>query len=182
MHEARWFDGKAFQALAHCRGNVQLRHAVHKAHARRVLRGKNHRFPADDHQPGVKEEHKVGDAQGMVHQHRTGYFNRQPVALNGSLVNHAVVKPGGVLVYGIPEFRLPKSIVEREIDGLKRIGVEIKTNHVIGQTFTVEVSDGAGGTDTQALSVTVTDVSESTVTVVSTTQLTLYPSDPPRNW
>ncbi len=50
----------------------------------------------------------------------------------------ALHKPGGVLVYGIPEFRLPKSIVEREIEGLTRIGVEIKTNHVIGQTFTVD--------------------------------------------
>ncbi len=50
----------------------------------------------------------------------------------------ALHKAGGVLVYGIPEFRLPKSIVEREIDGLRRLGVEIRTNHVIGQTFTVD--------------------------------------------
>jgi glutamate synthase (NADPH) small chain len=53
-------------------------------------------------------------------------------------VFEALHKAGGVLVYGIPEFRLPKSIVEREIDGLKRLGVEIRTNHVIGQTFTVD--------------------------------------------
>jgi len=53
-------------------------------------------------------------------------------------VFEALHKAGGVLVYGIPEFRLPKSIVEREIDGLRRLGVEIKTNHVIGQTFTVD--------------------------------------------
>ena len=57
---------------------------------------------------------------------------------HGVTIFEALHKPGGVLVYGIPEFRLPKSIVEREIDGLKRIGVEIKTNHVIGQTFTVD--------------------------------------------
>ena len=43
-------------------------------------------------------------------------------------------KPGGVLVYGIPEFRLPKSIVQQEIDGLKAMGVELKTNFVIGRT------------------------------------------------
>ena len=43
-------------------------------------------------------------------------------------------KPGGVLVYGIPEFRLPKSIVQLEIDTLKAMGVEIKTNFVIGRT------------------------------------------------
>ena len=43
-------------------------------------------------------------------------------------------KPGGVLVYGIPEFRLPKAIVQKEIDGLKTMGVELKTNFVIGRT------------------------------------------------
>ena len=50
----------------------------------------------------------------------------------------ALHKPGGVLMYGIPEFRLPKSIVEREIDSLKRLGVDIRTNHVIGRTFTID--------------------------------------------
>jgi glutamate synthase (NADPH/NADH) small chain len=50
----------------------------------------------------------------------------------------ALHKPGGVLMYGIPEFRLPKTIVEREIDKLRGLGVEIKTNHVIGRTFTID--------------------------------------------
>jgi len=50
----------------------------------------------------------------------------------------ALHKPGGVLIYGIPEFRLPKAIVEREVDALSRLGVEIKTNHVIGRTFTID--------------------------------------------
>lgn len=45
---------------------------------------------------------------------------------------------GGVLVYGIPEFRLPKSIVAKEVDTLKALGVEIQTNTVIGKTFTVD--------------------------------------------
>ena len=45
---------------------------------------------------------------------------------------------GGVLVYGIPEFRLPKKIVETEIEGLKALGVEIKTNTVIGKTFSID--------------------------------------------
>ena len=44
---------------------------------------------------------------------------------------------GGVLVYGIPEFRLPKDIVKREIDGLKALGVEISTNTIIGKTLSV---------------------------------------------
>lgn len=45
---------------------------------------------------------------------------------------------GGVLVYGIPEFRLPKAIVKREVESLERAGVEIKTNVVIGKTLTVD--------------------------------------------
>lgn len=45
---------------------------------------------------------------------------------------------GGVLVYGIPEFRLPKTIVADEINGLKDLGVEIKTNMVIGKTLSVD--------------------------------------------
>jgi glutamate synthase (NADPH) small chain len=57
---------------------------------------------------------------------------------HGVTIFEALHKPGGVLIYGIPEFRLPKAIVEREIDGLRRIGVNIETNHVIGLTFTVD--------------------------------------------
>jgi glutamate synthase (NADPH/NADH) small chain len=57
---------------------------------------------------------------------------------HGVTIFEALHKAGGVLVYGIPEFRLPKAIVAGEIEALKRIGVEIKTNHVIGQTFTVD--------------------------------------------
>lgn len=45
---------------------------------------------------------------------------------------------GGVLVYGIPEFRLPKSIVSKEIEGLKELGVKISTNTVIGKTMSVQ--------------------------------------------
>ncbi|MDR0993313.1 MAG: NADPH-dependent glutamate synthase [Verrucomicrobiota bacterium] len=43
-------------------------------------------------------------------------------------------KAGGVLVYGIPEFRLPKAIVQTELDALKQMGVEIRTNFVVGRT------------------------------------------------
>lgn len=45
---------------------------------------------------------------------------------------------GGVLVYGIPEFRLPKAIVQKEVDTLKALGVKIETNTVIGKTLTVD--------------------------------------------
>ena len=47
-------------------------------------------------------------------------------------------KPGGVMVYGIPEFRLPKAIVKKEIDILKKMGVEIICNFVVGRTRTIE--------------------------------------------
>ncbi|HDM32397.1 MAG TPA: dihydropyrimidine dehydrogenase, partial [Deltaproteobacteria bacterium] len=50
----------------------------------------------------------------------------------------ALHKPGGVLVYGIPEFRLPKDIVASEIDYLKRMGVKIETSFVIGKTSTID--------------------------------------------
>ena len=45
---------------------------------------------------------------------------------------------GGVLVYGIPEFRLPKAIVEKEVNTLKQLGVDIETNMVIGKTLTID--------------------------------------------
>ena len=45
---------------------------------------------------------------------------------------------GGVLVYGIPEFRLPKDIVQKEIDGLKALGVDVQTNMVIGRVLSID--------------------------------------------
>ena len=50
----------------------------------------------------------------------------------------ALHEPGGVLVYGIPEFRLPKAIVKEEIDYVRSLGVEIRTNVIIGQTLTLQ--------------------------------------------
>jgi len=50
----------------------------------------------------------------------------------------ALHKEGGVLVYGIPEFRLPKAIVEAEVEYLKKLGVKIETNFVIGRTKTID--------------------------------------------
>lgn len=51
---------------------------------------------------------------------------------------------GGVLVYGIPEFRLPKEIVAKEVDGLRKLGVDVQTNVVIGKTLTVDELFGMG--------------------------------------
>lgn len=50
----------------------------------------------------------------------------------------ALHTPGGVLMYGIPEFRLPKALVQQEIDSLRKLGVVIETNTVVGKTITVE--------------------------------------------
>ncbi len=74
------------------------------------------------------------------------------LTLAGDLIKkgHAVTifealhKAGGVLVYGIPEFRLPKAIVQAEVEYLQKIGVELKTNRVIGKIATVDelMADG----------------------------------------
>ncbi|PWH13540.1 MAG: glutamate synthase (NADPH), homotetrameric [Ardenticatenia bacterium] len=50
----------------------------------------------------------------------------------------ALHEPGGVLIYGIPEFRLPKEIVRREVDYVRRLGVKIVTDFVVGRTATLE--------------------------------------------
>ncbi|MBE0447855.1 MAG: NADPH-dependent glutamate synthase [Actinobacteria bacterium] len=56
----------------------------------------------------------------------------------------ALHKAGGVLVYGIPEFRLPKAIVQSEVDGIKALGVDIKANSVIGKLHTIDELIEAG--------------------------------------
>ena len=66
------------------------------------------------------------------------------VAADLARLGHAVTifealhKAGGVLVYGIPEFRLPKAIVQREIEQLSRLGVRLELNHIIGRTYTMD--------------------------------------------
>jgi len=50
----------------------------------------------------------------------------------------ALHEPGGVLMYGIPEFRLPKEVVRAEIDALRKMGVEIVVNAVVGKAFTLD--------------------------------------------
>lgn len=62
----------------------------------------------------------------------------------GVTIFEALHRPGGVLVYGIPEFRLPKRIVEQEIEYVENLGVEIMTNMVVGKIFTIDelLNDG----------------------------------------
>ncbi len=62
-------------------------------------------------------------------------------------IYEAFHKPGGVLMYGIPEFRLPKEIVEKEIEYVKKLGVKIELNQVIGKTYTIDELLGREGFD-----------------------------------
>jgi glutamate synthase (NADPH/NADH) small chain len=57
---------------------------------------------------------------------------------HGVTIFEALHKPGGVLVYGIPEFRLPKVIVDKEVELLTRMGVELKCNMVVGKIHTID--------------------------------------------
>jgi glutamate synthase (NADPH/NADH) small chain len=50
----------------------------------------------------------------------------------------ALHSAGGVLMYGIPEFRMPKKVVQAEVDYIKKLGVEVKTNYMIGRIFTID--------------------------------------------
>jgi glutamate synthase (NADPH/NADH) small chain len=79
---------------------------------------------------------------------RVAIVGSGPAALScaGDLVQHghdvtvfeALHEIGGVLIYGIPEFRLPKDIVREEVNNLRRLGVEFQTNVVVGRTVTVD--------------------------------------------
>ncbi len=95
-------------------------------------------------------------AQGKIEMPRIAKKTRKKVAIVGGgpagltvagdliqlghevTIFEALHKMGGVLVYGIPEFRLPKRIVEREVDYLNKLGVEIATDFVVGKTRTVD--------------------------------------------
>jgi glutamate synthase (NADPH/NADH) small chain len=66
---------------------------------------------------------------------------------HGVRVLEALHEIGGVLVYGIPEFRLPKDVVRQEVDTLRRMGVEFETNVVVGKTVTVDELLGEEGFD-----------------------------------
>ena len=106
--------------------------------------GRLERFVADYHrehsaQPPVlptQNGHKVA----IIGSGPSGLTAAGDLAKNGYQVTvfEALHLAGGVLVYGIPEFRLPKQIVQKEIDNLKDIGVDIQTNMVIGKILTID--------------------------------------------
>ncbi len=106
--------------------------------------GRLERFVADWHNANVTEKPQKPESNG----HRVAVIGSGPSGLTcaGDLakkgyevtVFEALHVAGGVLVYGIPEFRLPKAIVQKEIDALKDLGVEIKTNMVIGKVESID--------------------------------------------
>jgi len=106
--------------------------------------GRLERFVADWHNANSGEVPQKAPSNG----HKVAIVGSGPSGLTcaGDLVKagfdvtvyEALHTEGGVLVYGIPEFRLPKSIVAKEVDTLKQLGVEFVTNAVIGKTLTVD--------------------------------------------
>lgn len=106
--------------------------------------GRLERFVADWHNEHSTAEVKKPESNG----HKAAIIGAGPAGLTcaGDLAKmgyevtifEALHLAGGVLVYGIPEFRLPKAIVQKEIDGLKALGVTVNTNTVIGRTITVD--------------------------------------------
>ena len=106
--------------------------------------GRLERFVADYHNNRTTEQpikptpngHKVA----VVGSGPSGLTCAGELAKKGYAVTvfEALHTAGGVLVYGIPEFRLPKSIVAKEVEGLKSLGVDIQTNVVIGKTLAID--------------------------------------------
>ncbi len=109
-----------------------------------VAIGRLERFVADWHMANSKEAPAKPEPNG----HKVAVIGSGPsgLACAGDLakkgydvtVYEALHIAGGVLAYGIPEFRLPKAIVQKEIDGLKALGVKIETNVVIGKTISID--------------------------------------------
>jgi glutamate synthase (NADPH/NADH) small chain len=94
-------------------------------------------------------EESSGFKVGVIGSGPAGLACAASLAIQGHDVTvfEALHKPGGVLIYGIPEFRLPKAIVRDEIRSLTKMGVEFKCNFVVGSTATIEELMGEWGYD-----------------------------------
>ena len=106
--------------------------------------GRLERFVADWHMAHTdtlpEKPESNGHRVAVVGSGPSGLTCASDLAKKGYAVTvfEALHTPGGVLVYGIPEFRLPKDIVAREVNSLKALGVDIETNVVIGKTLTID--------------------------------------------
>ena len=106
--------------------------------------GRLERFVADWHNAHASEKAQApapnGHKVAVVGSGPSGLTCAGDLAKKGYKVSvfEALHTAGGVLVYGIPEFRLPKSIVAKEVQTLKELGVDIETNVIIGKTLTVD--------------------------------------------
>ena len=106
--------------------------------------GRLERFVADYHNANDNVAVEVPASNGhkvaIVGSGPSGLTCAGDLAKKGYKVSiyEALHQAGGVLVYGIPEFRLPKSIVAKEVDTLKKLGVDVETNVVIGKTLTID--------------------------------------------
>lgn len=106
--------------------------------------GRLERFVADWHREHNNTAPTVPESNG----HKVAIIGAGPSGLTAAgdlaklgykvTVYEALHLAGGVLVYGIPEFRLPKAIVQNEIEGLQAMGVDIETNMVIGKVLTID--------------------------------------------
>lgn len=109
-----------------------------------VAIGRLERFVADWHRENCAQKPQPVQSNGkkvaVIGAGPTGLTCAGELAKKGYKVTiyEALHTAGGVLVYGIPEFRLPKDIVKYEIDNLKALGVEIETNMVIGKILTID--------------------------------------------
>lgn len=109
-----------------------------------VAIGRLERFVADWHnaQPESKVEKPAsnGHKAAVIGSGPSGLACAGDLAKKGYDVTvfEALHVAGGVLSYGIPEFRLPKTIVQKEIEGLKALGVKVETNTVVGKTVSVD--------------------------------------------
>ncbi len=112
--------------------------------------GRLERFAADHElakgAPEPEKPRPTGKRVAIIGSGPAGLTAAADLAKSGHSVTifEALHKPGGVLVYGIPEFRLPKAIVEAEVENIKKLGVEIKLDAVAGRLFTVDELFGDG--------------------------------------
>ncbi len=109
-----------------------------------VAIGRLERFVADWAMENIEKKSEKVKSNG----HKVAIIGSGPAGLTcaGDLASlgyevtvfEALHTPGGVLMYGIPEFRLPKAVVQAEVDGLRDMGVDVQTNMVIGKILTID--------------------------------------------